>query len=202
MDFRDSTQIFALAAGGLFVFLLLRSLLFSRILLYIRRIIVRTYRLVALFVLKHLVYPFFFKRRRFFGPATRWRVILHLAHWAGTAVGASIGTESLLQAGSRAATLSVVHLVPLFLGGHLSFAADMLGLSYNTFRLIHGSLGLTGCVLAFFHVVAVIANDPHIMFQDQVWLWGFVVGIRVNGITFSSKTDLAREAFRLVYYLS
>ena len=168
---------------------------------FVRRIFVRIYRLVALFVLKHLVYPFFFKRRRFFGPATRWRVILHLAHWAGTALSASIGIESLLQAGSRAATLSVIHLVPLFFGGHLSFAADMLGLSYNTFRLIHGSLGLTACVLASFHIVAVVANDPHIMFQDQIWLWGFVVNILANNMIFPSKTNLAREACRLAYHL-
>lgn len=85
------------------------------------------------FVLKHLVYSVVLRRRRFLGPWTRWYLVLQVFYWGVTLSCVCIGVRTLAQAGARAGTLSVIQLVPLFFGGHLDFAADLIGMPLRAY---------------------------------------------------------------------
>ncbi len=80
-----------------------------------------------------------------------------------------------MEAGSRAGTLAVIQLIPLFLGSHLAVAADMTGVSLLTYRRIHGSVGTMAFILCLFHVLVNILKGPTFFFQDPLQLYGFVV---------------------------
>lgn len=64
------------------------------------------------------------------------------------------------EAGERAGTLSIINMAPLFFGLHLSFLADLLGLSLSNYRRIHRSAGIMSFALMALHVFAAVHHDP------------------------------------------
>ena len=127
------TQAYALTAGGILAIVLIARLFTNiyRFLLY------RT----TFSLLRHFVCPLVLRRHGLFGPMTRYQLFLQLCYLIGTFVCNSIGVGSLAQAGLRAGSLSAIHFIPLFFGGHLSFVADIIGVSIQNYRSIHGSIG-------------------------------------------------------------
>lgn len=121
------------------------------------------------------MYPFILRRHRFIGPWTRWNLILQALYWGCTLGCTGIGVRTLAQASARAGSLAVIQLVPLFFGGHLSIAADLIGMSLLTFRQIHSSMGIMTVVLSMFHVLVNILTGQRLNFQDDLQLYGFVV---------------------------
>src|SRR5450432_3923101 len=67
--------------------------------------------------------------------------------------------SSLEMASVRASNLSLINLITLFLGPHLSFLADTLSVSLNTFRHIHRSASLMALSLVLFYAIIII-NSP------------------------------------------
>lgn len=100
----------------------------------------------------------------FFGPTTRWETILILLYWTGTAVCNVIGVKSLPEAGLRAGSISVFHLIPLLLSDRLRFAADLFGLSPQLFQKSHTSLGFMATAQGVIHVAIFLSKTP---FQVQ-----------------------------------
>jgi hypothetical protein len=49
-------------------------------------------------------------------------------------------------------------LILLFLGPHLSFLADIIGVSLSTFQQIHRSAGLMSLGLVVFHTLVIFAS--------------------------------------------
>ena len=163
----DPTQIYAITAGGIFATTILYNIT-SKMWSFLR---LRT----LFFLLKHLVYPYVLRRRRFLSPWTRHELFLQIIYWTGTAVCSAVGVRNLNQAGSRAGTLAVVQFIPLLLGSHLSFAADLLGTSLHTWRQFHSSIGLMALSLSVFHVAAALSGREGFSFRNKVHLYGFVV---------------------------
>ncbi len=75
----------------------------------------------------------------------------------------------------RAGTLSLINLIPLYSGLHLSFLADMLGLSVRTYTKLHGSIGVTSGALAAFHIGVALAGSKHASFNSESRLYGLIV---------------------------
>ncbi|PWI65015.1 hypothetical protein PCL_08374 [Purpureocillium lilacinum] len=69
---------------------------------------------------------------------------------------------NLKDAGKRAGRLSLVNLIVLYAGPHLSVLADIVGLAIPTYRRLHASVAATSFCMAAFHVVVAIINriDP------------------------------------------
>ncbi len=169
MLYLNSTQIYAFAAGGLFLLLMLYRL--------ITKIYYFIHNQTAVFFLQHFVYPLVFRRGLFLGPKTRYHLILQLMYCAGTAICNSVGVGSLTAAGSRAGTLSAINLIPLFFGNHLSFAADLIGISLRSFRAVHSCIGLMAFVLGLFHAVIATIRNPGMNLRDQLWWCGLAVSV-------------------------
>jgi hypothetical protein len=84
-----------------------------------------------------------------------------------------IGVKTLAQVSARAGSLAVIHLVPLFFGGHLSLAADLIDMPLLTYRQVHSSMGIVASVLSMFHVLVNVITGPKLNFQDDFQLYGF-----------------------------
>lgn len=162
----NPTQIYAITAGGAFVLLVfyrISAILF----LWIQD---RTLFLI----LKHLIYPFLFKRSRFFNPQTRWRVSLTLLYWLGTAACNVVEVRSLPEASSRAGTLSTIHLIPLLFSDRLSFAADLLGLRLHSYLNLHGAMGFMTFVQDVIHILLFLLRNP-LRTRESVQFYGLLV---------------------------
>ena len=146
----DPSILFALGAGSLILGLFLYNTVKWLSLYSWQSAIIKAY-------LYYLHYPFSIRRSRLAGPVSRQEMLIQLLHAGSIVVANRIGISSLREAGTRAATLSVIYLVPLFFGSHLSFAADILGLSLHSYRIIHRSVSLSAFLLGLFHVIIAIS---------------------------------------------
>ena len=163
----DPVQIYSIAAGGIFFALFLYRFSF-RLSLWVQK---RT----LYYVFKYLIYPTLIERRRFLTPFTRRRVLLTLLYWVLTATCNFVGVNSLAQAGTRAGTLAVVNLAPLFFVDRLSFAADLLGFSLHTYTKMHHSIGAMAVLQALIHV-AIFLSSNSLLLRDQDQFNGLLVG--------------------------
>lgn len=82
----------------------------------------------------------------------------------------------LLEAATRAGALSLINLFVPFAGPHLSFVADLTGMSLNTFKLVHQSTGLMSFSLALFHVLFMAKSRPFSLNVPEN-LFGLVVSM-------------------------
>ena len=96
-----------------------------------------------------------------------------------------IGVSSLREAGTRVATLSVIYLASLFFGSHLSFTADIFGLSLRSYRLVHGLIGFSAFLLGLFHVIMVILQGPRVVFNQFI-----ISGIMIRLLHYKPVYDL------------
>lgn len=150
---------FAIAAGGILLIPVLINLLpyipylipyLPDLLSFARRFSYQT--------LRYLTYPYIVRRHRFLGPWTLADVLIQLVYIGSHCVCLGFGSPGLAKAGMRAANLSLINLIPLFLGPHLGFLADILGVSLSTFRHVHRSAGLMSSGLVLFHALTVIIS--------------------------------------------
>lgn len=163
----NASQLYAIAAGGIFVIVILTRLV-SRLIQ-----VLKEHALV--FFLKHIQYPFCLHRHRFLGPWSRASFIFQQIYWSLNILCLSYKVSDLSEAGMRAGTLSLINLIPLYSGLHLSFLADMLGLSVRTYTKLHGSIGVTSGALAAFHIGVALAGSKHASFNSESRLYGLIV---------------------------
>ena len=107
------------------------------------------------FFVRHFVYPIFLRRSRINPLIHRTYVLFILLYWGGTAACNFVGSPGAVVIASRAGTLAIVNMVPLFFANRLAFLADILGFSLNTFQLIHRSIGIMAFAQGLLHTVLV-----------------------------------------------
>ena len=162
----EAPQAYAMAAGGFFVALLL---------IRTRNRVKACFEFTHRSALRHLVYPQVIRRRRFIGPWTRANVLTQLLFLAANAFCISFRATSIRDAGTRAAHLSLINLIPAYGGPHLSFLADVFGVSLSAFRLIHRSAGAMSLPLLIFHVGVSMATRIPFPLRAAENMWGLVV---------------------------
>ena len=158
MDHMEASEIYALAAGGILVILLVYR--------FISFLFHQRYNGVVSLFFKHVLYPYVCRRFRYFGPISRMQLIIQTVYWSGTLLCNVVKVKGLSEAGLRAGTLSVINLMPLLLANPLGFAADLLGLSLRHFLRLHGTIALMTFLQGAFHLSAILIrkrfsiNDP------------------------------------------
>ena len=98
------------------------------------------------------------RRHRFLGPWTLADVIIQLIYIASNSFCLGFRVSGVKKAGIRAGILSLINLIPLFLGPHLGFLADILGISLSAFWRIHRFAGLMSLGLVFFHALVIVSS--------------------------------------------
>ena len=162
----DITKVYAIAAGGA-----LATLVLIRFLPYLIRLTCRITPLIS----KHLTYPYFLDRHQLFGPWTRAGVLIHLLYVLVNVFCLCFPVSSTSAAGRRAGTLSLVNMAFLFAGAHLSFVADLLGVSLRTCRRIHCAAGWVASALLIFHVLVVVFNRADFPIHESNNLFAIIV---------------------------
>ena len=154
----DSLILFALGAGSLILGLFLYNTVKWLYLCSWYSVIIKAY-------LYHLQYLYLIRRSWLAGLVSHQEILIQLLH-AGSIIAINgIGISSLKKAGTRAVTLSVIHLIPLFFKSHLSFTANILRLPLRLYRIIHYLIGLSAFLLGLFHIIIVISQGPQIIFD-------------------------------------
>lgn len=140
----DVVQIYAITTGCIFATLIILNLF-----RHTRRVV----DVASIFIRKHLTYPFLLQCHRAVGPFSPADILLLVSYVVIVAFCLGFRTSSLPAIGRRSGYLALVNLVPLFAGPHLTFLADLLGLSLNVYRLLHRTVGVMSYALALLHVV-------------------------------------------------
>lgn len=139
----DVTQGYAIAAGGIFVLLLIvKNIPFFQQIL----------SALAILMAKHLTFPLLVRRHRLLGPWSRAGVLLQLLYFAMNMLCMTFRVSSVKEAGARAGTLATTS----FFGFHMSFLPDLLGISLLNYRMA----GWLSCFLGVIHVLATIHGEP------------------------------------------
>lgn len=159
----EITQIYALAAGGSFL-----ALLIIKGYIFFAQIV----QLVLVFLSKYFTYSFVLRRHRVLGPWSRADILLQFLYIILNIFCITFRITSLKEAQDRAGTLFIINMMPLFFGLHLSFLADLLGLSLSNYRRVHRSVGIMSFALVMFYTfIAAQANFSHFFkITDNIYL--------------------------------
>lgn len=164
----EITQVYAIATGGIFTFL---------ILVHFRPYMQSFLKTTSLLVSQYLTYPQLIRRHRYLGPWSWADVLLQLFYITVNAFCVGFKVQDIQIAGLRAANLSLINIIPLFAGPHLNFLADILGVSLNTYRRVHRSVGIMSFVLLLFHVLTVMASRNSFPLRVAENMWGVIVSL-------------------------
>ncbi|KAB8069861.1 hypothetical protein BDV29DRAFT_198373 [Aspergillus leporis] len=107
--------------------------------------------------LRYLAYPRSSWRLLGIDALSPLQAVWLLAYFSGNCVCIFVGTKSVSEKGTRAAHLSLINLLPLYFSGGREFSARLLGLSLETYGIIHRSAGFMAVLQATVHVI--IANQ-------------------------------------------
>jgi hypothetical protein len=174
----EIAQVYAAAAGGIFIVLifvnLLRDTFIVLIFVNLRRGIVQRLETFSPLKSKHLTYPLI-RRHRFLGPWNLADVLTQLGYIAVNVFCLSFKVRSIRMAGLRAANLSLINLIPPLAGFHLSFLADLLRVSLSTFRQIHRSAGVMSVFLLLIHIATIVGYRTSLPLHVPENLWAVIV---------------------------
>ncbi len=159
-------QVYAIAAGGVFVLLLIIKSVSA---------VQQFLRALAILVAKHLTYPFLVRRRRLLGPWSRADVLLQVMYLTINIFCLTFRVSSVKEVGARAGILVMINMAPLFFGFHLSFLADILGISLSNFRRIHRMMGWMSLLLGLVHALVVVHGDPSFLRDMPKNLYAVIV---------------------------
>jgi len=168
----EITVGYAIAAGGILLILALINLL--PLLSQLTSCARPFFRLVS----RYLLYRNLIGRHRFLGPWTFADVIIQLLYIVINSFCLSFRLPNIARfatAGIRAGNLSLLTLSLLFLGPHLSFLADVIGVSLSTFRRIHRSAGLMSLGLVLVHTLAIFTSRTTFALRSTQNKFGIVV---------------------------
>jgi hypothetical protein len=128
------------------------------------------------FILNHIIYAQSYYHFLGFGSISRSRFILTTLYYIGTGICNAIGVHNIGDAGKRAARLSIVNLIPMFLGGGYEFGARLLGISLRSYGFLHRLFASVAFLEATVHVI-IQAQTRMISLNDQAQTYGILVSI-------------------------
>jgi hypothetical protein len=106
---------------------------------------------ISSFLLKHFVYPHIFPRVPFVGTATRFEALAAFIYLLVNILIVTIGPRA--DIGSRAATMSIINVIPLLCGQRLSLATKLLGISLRTSIGSHQWFGRIATAQVLLHTI-------------------------------------------------
>lgn len=153
-----AVYVYMIALAGIFLLVFFIAHLFHRL------VAITTW--IGTQVTRFFSYHFVIDRHTLIGPWTASSLFIHMLYIASNAACLCYKLENLSGAASRAGTLSLANLAPVFLGVHLSFLADILGVSLRTYQRIHRSCGLMASSLLFSHGLLAMSQKASFSLKD------------------------------------
>lgn len=143
----NPSAIYAISAGGILAGLFLNRAL---------SILINWTNLFSVLVSRHLTLPFIVHRHRLWGPWSRASVLLHALYITVNVFLVLLKMDSLTGVSGRAGELALVNLIFPLSATHLSYLADILGITWRTCCRIHRATGWMAVVLLSFHVITAV----------------------------------------------
>lgn len=129
---------------------------------------ISTFKTLVLLPAKAIGYCFLVNRYVLIGPFTVASAFFQLLYIGGNVVSLVYGVDSVAQAASRAGTLSLVNMAPLYFAMHLSYLADVFGLSLATYRQLHRSCGLIAVGHVIFHGAVALTHHSRLPLAAEI----------------------------------
>jgi hypothetical protein len=164
----DSTQIYAIGVGAVFVSLILVNKFISSCVK--PKPFMKT---ISVLARRYFAYPELIRRHRYLGPWSPADVVMQLSYVAVNVF--CLKTTSVQMAGLRAGTLSLVNMIPLLASLHISFIADILGIRLASYQRIHRLAGIMSSFLLVLHVLTVFTSRTAFPLHVVENLWGLIV---------------------------
>lgn len=180
----ETTLVYSIGFGALFGFFLLRLPLYHFVrlvcppLLDPRRLspITAIAKLVSRLISEHLTYPTTLRRGKFFDRWSRRDTMLLLAYLAANVSCILVPLPNIDQVYRRLGTLSVINVLFVSAGPHLSLLADLLGVPLHFCRRLHASTGTMSFLLAIFHSTIAAASRSDKSLANPRNLYALIVG--------------------------
>ena len=160
----ESTSIFAIAVGGLLITCVFVNFVsqFSGVPRGSKPFLAR------------LRYPYVIRRHGVLEPWTLLDLLLQSSYTIVNFYCLGL-QDGLAKVGHRAGTLSLINLIPLFLGPQLNFLADVLGLTLATFQSAHRCTGLMAVGMAILHTIITIFGSSNFALRSLLNMSGVLV---------------------------
>ena len=161
----DFTELYALVAGSIFCLLWLVQVISK--LLHLMSVTVQLLR-------RYVIYPHLIRRHTAIGPLTKSRFVLLVVVVGINAFFCAFKVSTTADLEVRIGSVALVNLIPLYLGIHHGFIADLLGLRIQFFRFLHtlAAMICLGQVVA--HAIVVRMNSGS-SFAEENQLYGWIV---------------------------
>ncbi|OWT42580.1 hypothetical protein VFPPC_18319 [Pochonia chlamydosporia 170] len=180
----ETTLVYAIGFGAFFAVLILRRPLHRFVELVCPLLLELAHHRPVSSIVKHasrlvaqrLCYPTVLRRGKYTDRWSRKNAMLVFAYVAANVACVLVPLPGVDQVVRRLGTLSVVNMLFLFAGPHLSFLADILGLSVNSCRRLHGCAGAVAFLLAVSHSVAGAIAKGSIVLSKPQDLFALTVG--------------------------
>lgn len=142
----DPTAVYAICLGGVLVLSFAVTCVIPRLRAGLRTLL--------LYARVCLLDRFVLRRHALAGPWTVGCVLAQAIYLGGNICSLWFGHNSTERAATRAGRLALANAAPLFLASHLSFLADILGISLRTCKRVHRSCGLMTAAHVAVHGIA------------------------------------------------
>lgn len=109
--------------------------------------------------LRYLVYPRATFRLLQIDTLSPLGFVLLIFYFAGTAIFNFVGATTTAEKGVRAAQLALANLIPLYFSSGREFGAHILGISLETYGIIHRTTGFMAALQAAIHVTIGYQNN-------------------------------------------
>lgn len=136
---------------------------------------------VGPFILNHIIYARSNYHFLGLGSISRSRLTLTILYYVGTGICNYIGVHTIEDAGKRAARLSLVNLIPMFLGGGYEFGARLLAISLRSYGFLHRLFASVAFLEASLHVI-ILAQARTITLEHESQIYGVLVSINYRNL--------------------
>ena len=124
---------------------------------------------------KHLRLPYALSRRWWIGPWTRLVVLRQVIMTTITLFVVFYNATDASSIVSHAGVASIVNMTPVYLAPHMSYGADLFGLSLPTFRSLHAEIGASMVLPVTVHVAAAMKNSSTPLWAGTESQYGVLV---------------------------
>ena len=187
----DVTQIYAVVAGSLFA-----ALTTINFCIHLGTIL----QTCTVWILRHIVYPFFLRRHRLIGPWSRRGLILRSIYLLTNIFCSSYRTQSIVEAGNRTGILSLINLMPVFFGPHLDFLAGLMGVSLHNLHTVHGSAAVVSVLLSAAHALFSVYGGQWNTLAWSPHLYGLIVSMLQTSPPSHTKHDQGVSSLALLFF--
>ncbi|CAG8236827.1 unnamed protein product [Penicillium olsonii] len=150
---------------------------------------------------RHIKYPYVLQRHRLMGPWSRGIVFIHIAYFMSHVVIIRFQDRSLVNIRARAGVLSLVNLILPLSATHLSYLADILGLSLRNCRRLHRSVAWMCSGLLLIHVGTSFPEGTANVTTSRSQGWSHVGGSGVGLLMLFSFLAVRKLSYEIFFRL-